>query len=151
MAWLTAVGAGAGTVILTVQRGEPFALGLALTGFLLLTAATLTFGGWVERNTEVRLGGEGVHYHSPLRDVGLNWERVEQLSAQNTGRGWRIQVTGGGRSFRFRTEGRLSVGDQEMAFGLEGGQALAAQIRSRASLSAPREESGRWLCRRSIS
>lgn len=146
MAWLTAVGAAVGTVILSGQRGELFVLGAGLAAFLVATAALLTFGSWLDRNTRIRFDEDQLAYRSPLRRVALTWDRIERLSAWDTGRGWRVQVEGGERAVRFRTQNRLSLGGQELALGIEGGEELANAIRRRAGLASPRTQGGRWIC-----
>lgn len=147
IAWLSALGVGVGTAILALRLGELPTLGLGLTLFLILVATLISFGGWMERNTSIRIGERGVSYRSPVRRVEFAWDEIERLHATPIGDGWRIGVQGKRTRFSFRTASTLRFGSfREMPFGFDEGERVAGLIRARSRLSAPRPVDGGWVC-----
>lgn len=148
IAWLCALGAGAGTFVLRLQTGRAMAVGLGLTAFFLLAGVLISFGQWIDRATSIRLEQDQVVYRSPLRRTRLPWPEIRQLWAAETGGGWRVGVGGQGKGFAFRTPSTLSFASMgSMPVGIAKGEELAAAIRGRAELADPVWDRGRWVCK----
>lgn len=148
-AWISA--AGMGIVLLLSAYGDGDLRFLPLLLFLVFftTGVMISFGNWIDSRTWVRTSPIGIHYHSPLRDVRLEWEEVRQLMARRLGRGWRITVGGARGYFRFRTGVTLRRGsDRQFVFGFPEGERLLALILGGGKLSELSWGGGEWVCRR---
>ncbi len=148
-AWLSALGMLAVTGILLARTGsiQIFPL-LLLLGFG-LAAALISFSNWMDRNTQVWVSSEGIHYRSPVRNVHLKWGEVSELRAGQVGGSWRIAVQGDEGSFHFRTATRLGSNTaRPFNFGFVEGDALASLIVGGAGLTDLRRGEGTWICRR---
>jgi hypothetical protein len=149
LAWLTALGAAAGSGIWAWRLGQMPTLGLTTTVLFGAVALLISFGNWVERNTRLQLTQRGVKFQSPLRQVQLGWSEVDSIKLLAANQGWRVYVEGGGQTFRFQSAGRLRFGDiQEMGIGIPAGEEIAAYIRQQSGLDEIQPGDGGWVCQR---
>ncbi|MGA9533979.1 MAG: hypothetical protein WBR18_14760 [Anaerolineales bacterium] len=147
IAWLCTLGAILGSGLWAARSGELPAIGVGLSVFFGLAACLISFGNWVDRNTQIQWTPERVDYHSPLRTISLRWREIDALWAVRTSRSWRVGVGGGDRAFAFRTGGAMRFGSSgEMRVGFPQGDSLAAFIKRQADLGPPRWSDGRWMC-----
>ena len=152
MAWLSALGAGIGTLVLSWRLQEMSALGLGATLLIVLLAILVSYGNWIERNTKLVVRQEGIYYRSPLRRRSFSWEQIEQLDLLPHNRGWRVRVFGEQGAFHYQSQGTLNFGSfDQMAVGIAKGEQVAAYIRHRSGLDKVQARGDGWVCRRSES
>jgi hypothetical protein len=152
IAWASAVALGIMNVVLyrLEERFQIFALILFL--FFALAALLISFGNWMDANTNIYIDSKRVHFSSPLRNVNLEGNSIEELWTEKTGKAWRVAVFGRGKYFTFSTESELRGGSNHaMRIGIVGGEQLARMIRELGRLSAPVAERDAWVCRKSSS
>jgi hypothetical protein len=148
-AWLSTLGMLAVNAILFARTGSlrTFPI-LLLLGFG-LAAALISFSNWMDGNTEVRVSPEGIHYHSPVRDIQLAWGQIGQLRAGQVGGSWRVAVEGEEGGFHFRTGTVLGESTaRPFRFGFLEGEALVSLILGGAGLTDLRQDEATWICRR---
>lgn len=152
LAWLSTLGAAIGSGVILWRSGQ--APGLGVTAFILfgLIAILISFGNWVERNTELQVTKEGVSYHSPLRRRSFSWQEVEQVRIMDSRHGWRVQVIADHGSFHYQSQGWLEFGGVDsMELGFPAGLAIAAFIQQRCHLDEQHRDGSEWVYRRPAS
>lgn len=87
---------------------SPFSkLSLILWVFFLASAVIISFGNWVDRNTEIKLDIDGVGFKNGLRNIWLQWDDILSVSVFPGQWGTkRIRVFGKRGRFDFRTYGQ---------------------------------------------
>jgi len=108
---------------------------------LLLVALSISLGNWMDRQTSLRLGPEGVHFCNGLRDVRLGWDEIRQVQVFPGRWGKRVSVIGPASHFEFRTLGEVTVqGEVKGRMGFVEGERILLAILKAANL-VPKPES----------
>ena len=149
LAWICALGFALVAFVGSWRGGQPVRFSAELALFFVIAGAWISFGNWIDRDSEVRLTAGGIRYHSPLRTVQLGYADVQELWAIPSAASWRVIVRGLGGQFAFRTATEFRWGQRSLSAGYPEGERLAALIRSRAGLSQPSPSDGEWVSRRS--
>jgi hypothetical protein len=129
IAWGLTLLVGAAWLIL-VWQGLKINLALPILAVILfLSALSVSLGNWMDRNTVLQLGREGVKYQNGLRRVRLSWDEVEQVRINPSQWGKKIHVIGPQSYFSFRTLGEVKVqGEIKGRMGFTDGETILKQI-----------------------
>jgi hypothetical protein len=143
---------------LTSRRGELIAWGstllvaagwavLAATGnrvpgsvpflgvLLLLAALSISLGNWMDRQTRLQLGPQGIFFQNGLRRVHLQWDEIRQVQVYPGKWGQRVSVIGPNSHFEFRTLGEVTVqGEVKGRMGFVEGEGILREILDAAGL-----------------
>jgi len=128
-AWLSALLALAGWLILDltgrrVLPGVPF-----LTVFLWLAALTISLGNWMDRRSRIRIQPGGIVFDNGLRHAELGWGEISQVQVFDSQWGRKVRVLGQKAHFDFRTLGEVKVqGEVKGRLGFADGEAILGLI-----------------------
>ncbi|MCB9135994.1 MAG: hypothetical protein H6636_11245 [Anaerolineales bacterium] len=116
--WGLALTILATTTILHLNGQKWATLGLILSVVFVLSAASISFGNWMDRKTVLRLSRSGISYANGVRQVELSWREVQAVRVLPAQWGARqVQVIGetvGEKAhFEFRTLGTVNYQGQE--------------------------------------
>lgn len=96
---------------------------------LLFSATIISLGNWVDRQTEMKLSGEGVEYRNGLRHIRLSWAEIREVRVTPGRWGEKIQVYGEQGYFGFHTLGEVKLrGELRGSMGFEKGDEILRQI-----------------------
>lgn len=116
--WSLALVILATATVLRVSGSQWANLGLTLAILFILSAASISFGNWMDRKTVIRLSRSGISYSNGIRHTNVGWSEIQAarvLPAQWGAR--QIQVLGetprGKVHFEFRTLGTIHYQGQE--------------------------------------
>jgi hypothetical protein len=151
-AWLAlalAAGIGGAAWFAYTQTSQFPCLSGVLFAFFFLSGIFILLGYWLERNTKISLNSEQLSYNSPIRKVQIAWEEVDELRAMETGKTWRIMVTGKNGYFTTRiipsSDGQRN---RSPILGLPKGDEMVRYICGQGRLSVLQEEKMFWTCRK---
>ena len=116
---------------------------------MLLAAAGSTLSNWMDRNTNLVLKPEGLHFKNGLRDVSLTWDEVQMVSVFPSRFGSRVNVAGETGHFNFRTmvETTTKRGTHSV-MGFAQGNFILEQILNNSGLEVSlQSEKGRYYAR----
>lgn len=148
VAWVCTLFLGAALVAIHLRGVSVSILAIMLLLFFLLASLLISYGNWVDTRLEIHTTPQHVFYRSPLRKSMLLWDAILEMRVVKAGRGWRVAVIGKDSYFTFRTASELGGrSGQVMRIGIDGGERLAAQIRSEARLATPVWDGEMWVCR----
>ena len=134
-AWITALLALAGWLILELawQRtlpGVPF-----LTVFLFLAALSISLGNWMDRRSRIRIQPDGIVFDNGLRHAELGWGEIDQVQVFDSQWGRKVRVLGDKAHFDFRTLGEVKVqGQVKGRLGFAQGEAILQLILERSGV-----------------
>lgn len=114
--------------------------------FFGLSAAAISLGNWMDRNTILSLNEEGVGYRNGLRNVHLGWDHIKQVEVLPDKMGDKVRVIGEHAYFQFRMLGEVRMhGELKGRMGFEQGDQILSEILSRSHLMQIESESpGRY-------
>jgi hypothetical protein len=119
-------------VLWLVFRLTPWELPFTLQVLVIFTlgaALLISFGNWVERNTLLAIGEQGVRFENGLRKVSLAWTEIEEVRVRPAVWGKRVQVRGKGTRFDFHTLGEVKYkGAIQAKTGFAQGEEIVRQI-----------------------
>lgn len=136
-------------VILRAIGSHISAWNLAFAGFMLLSAGSISFGNWMDRQTVLALGPDGLAFRNGLRAVQLDWNQVQAIQVIPTQWGDQAIVSGPETRFSFRTLSEFSrKGEVRNRMGFAQGAFIIAQIVKHGSLvKIDQAEEGRYYAR----
>lgn len=105
-AWVLAVVAAGGLYFLALRQPLPF-WAWFFVGFLTFSAASISFGNWVERRTFIRIEPGGVAFENGLRKAQLAWDAIQEVRSAPARWGTSVQVIGAQAHFSFSTLGEM--------------------------------------------
>ena len=109
VAWGTTVLVGVGWLILRLM-GSPVPRAVIFLGIvLLLAAASISLGNWMDRRTRLSLGPNGLTYENGLRRTHLAWSEIRQVQVFPSQWGDKVRVIGAQAACAFRTLGEVKV------------------------------------------
>jgi len=148
-AWLTAFLALTAWLMLRFTGQGSAGIALTLAIVLVLAAASISLGNWMDRHTLLHLDSHGVSFHNGLRQVQLTWDEIQQVQVFPSNWGNKVRVLGNRTQFAFRTLGEVKVGGQVKGrMGFVEGELILKRILEKAGL-ALREQTpnGRYYAR----
>jgi hypothetical protein len=140
--WSIAIVILATATILRLADSRWANLGLILAGVFVLSAASISFGNWMERKTVIRLSRSGISFANGVRHTDLKWHEVDAVRVIPAP--WEareVQVVGetaqGKVHFEFRTLGTVNYQGQERGrTGFTDGEFILETILRMANLQA---------------
>jgi hypothetical protein len=104
-------------------------------GFLLFSAASISLGNWLDRNTVICMEADGIRFENGLRRVRLRWLEVQKVAVLPARWGKAVQVIGEKSHFGFKTLGEVKFqGEVSGRTGFPQGQAILNTIVRQAGL-----------------
>jgi hypothetical protein len=136
-------------LILIGTGNDLSAWNLAFVGFMLLSAGSISFGNWMDRQTVLGLGPEGLAFRNGLRTVQLDWDQVQAIQVIPTQWGDQVIVSGAETRFSFRTLSEISrKGEVRNRMGFAQGAFIIEQIVKHGGLvKIDQPEEGRYYAR----
>jgi hypothetical protein len=109
--------------------------------FFGLSALVMSVGNWVDRNTVLKIGQNGVSYFNGAREVSLGWRKISRVEVVPTRFGDRIIVSSEEAAFRYQSLGKISMSEKISGqVGFEEGAHILETILKQAGLSVlPRQ------------
>lgn len=102
---------------------------------LILSAASISLGNWMDRNTALTISPSGIAYQNGVRRVTLKWEEINEVRVSNAQWGKRVEVIGEQAHFRFHTLGEVIYnGEIKGRMGFAKGDDILHQILSQSGL-----------------
>jgi hypothetical protein len=111
-------------------------------GLMILLAASISLGNWVDRRTMLRLSADGIAFENGLRSVRLSWPEVQHVAVVQTPSGKRIQVQGETSHFTFKTATVMSMFAQSVRSGFASGQEILDTVLQKSSMKLTKEAEG---------
>jgi len=111
IAWALTVATALGFYFLSRPGPLPLVAWLLVT-FFAISAASISLGNWMDRQTFVRLEPEGVVFENGLRKVRLTWEAIQEVHTSPGRWGTSVRVIGGQAHFAFTTLGEMEFRDR---------------------------------------
>ena len=135
IAWGSAVLVN-GTWIGLLLFEQPLSFWLLILGIpLLLVAAGISLANWMDRNTVITLGAEGISFSNGLRHVHLEWFEIQEVRVLPAQWGKKVQVFGEQSYFGFHTLGEVTANGRVLGrTGFEDGERILEQILNRGRL-----------------
>lgn len=126
-----------GTWLLLILFGQPLSFWLPILGIpLILIAAGMSLGNWMDRHTVLKLDFESIFFSNGLRHVQLKWQEVQEVRVLPAQWGKKVQVFGERSYFGFHTLGEVSANGKVLGrTGFVDGDRVLEQILDRAALS----------------
>ena len=106
-AWLLAVAAAVGLLILNQTLDIVPGWTWIFCGFLAFSALSISFGNWMDRKTRIVLEVGGINFENGLRRVRLSWHEVQKVAVLPARWGKSVQVVGEKSHFGFKTLGEV--------------------------------------------
>jgi len=75
--------------------------------FLVFSGISISLGNWLDRNTVIRLGMDGISFENGLRRVWMQWFEVQKVAVMPSRWGKSVQVVGEKSHFNFKTLGEV--------------------------------------------
>lgn len=135
IAWGSAVLVN-GTWIGLLLFDQPLSFWLLILGIpLFLVAAGISLANWMDRNTVITLGAEGISFSSGLRHVHLNWFEIQEVRVLPAQWGKKVQVFSDQSYFGFHTLGEVTANGRVLGrTGFVDGERILEQILNRGEL-----------------
>lgn len=103
--------------------------------FLSFSAFSISLGNWLDRNTVIGLGVDGIRFENGLRRVWLRWNEIQKVAVLPARWGKTVQVVGEKSHFGFKTLGEVQFqGEVRGRTGFHGGQVIQDVILQKAGL-----------------
>jgi hypothetical protein len=135
IAWSLAAVSTAAWLIMRWRVSETPGAALVFVLFLLFAASSISLGNWMDRQTVLRLGVDGVAFRNGLRDVSLRWDEIWEVRVIPARWGDRVQVLGEFAHFQFRTLGEVMLqGELKGRMGFAEGETILQRILSASGL-----------------
>ncbi len=126
-----------GTWILLIFFGQSLSFWLLILGIpLILIAAGMSLGNWMDRHTVLKLDSESIFFSNGLRHVQLKWQEIQEVRVLPAQWGKKVQVFSERSYFGFHTLGEVRANGKVVGrTGFVGGERVLEQILDRAVLS----------------
>jgi hypothetical protein len=135
IAWGALVVATIGALVARTYTQLPVWVYIGL-GVLLVAAAGLALGNWMDRRTSLEFTDEGVEFSNGLRHVRLGWRDVQSVQIRRSGMGDGVRVSGEKSRFTFTVSGGVRLrGKRQARFGFANGDEIIKEMVRRSGLS----------------
>ena len=144
-AWLLAVAAFIG--LMALNRALTVVPGWAwiLSGFLVFSALSISFGNWMDRNTYLVLDSDGISFENGIRRARLRWHEVQKVAVLPSRLGKSVQVLGEKSHFDFKTLSEVEYkGEVRGRTGFADGKAILDVILREADLALIEESNNAY-------
>jgi hypothetical protein len=120
-----------------------------LSIFLLLSAILISVSNWMDRKTTLVLDLKGVAFRNGLRNVQLNWDRIERVHVLSDRWGQRVLVSSPDANFNFRTLSEVKLrGKVGGQMGFPEGEAILEEILQSSGLNLTKDnDQGQYYAR----
>ncbi len=106
-----------------------------LSGMFAFSAASISLGNWIDRQTTIEIGNEAVRFENGLRKVRLEWQEVYSVKVTPARWGRSVQVSGKDGFFSFATLGVMTFRNEvKSRTGFEKGDEILDSILREAKL-----------------
>ena len=144
-AWLFAVAATVGLLILNQTLEIVPGWTWVFCGFLAFSALSISFGNWMDRKTHIALEADGISFENGLRRVRLSWPEVQKVAVLPTRWGESVQIVGEKSHFEFKTLGEVHFqGQMRGRTGFAEGQAILDMILHKTGLELVEESNNAY-------
>lgn len=127
-AWILALLASLALALLHFRGVVPFFSWIFVI-FLVLSAASISLGNWMDRHTSLRLSADGTAFENGLRHVKMAWADINEVRILPARWGEQIHVIGAQTHFTFNTLGELQFkGENRTKVGFAQGQEILKEI-----------------------
>ena len=135
IAWVLAALGALGSLLASRYTELPQWL-LVGVGVLLLAAAGLSLGNWMDRRTVLEFREEGLEFRNGLRHIKLGWRDLRSVEVRRSGVGDAVQVTGAKSRFKFTVSGGVRLrGKRQAKFGFSDGDEIIKEMVRRSGLA----------------
>lgn len=112
-----------------------------LTSIMLLSAASISLGNWMDRHTRICINEQGIAFTNGLRKVFLKWLEIRELRIQPATWSKKVQVIGSNSYFDFHFLGEVKyAGEIKGRTGFVQGETILREIISKAGLEVINQE-----------
>ena len=133
-AWALALAAGVGMFLLKKVWFIPLWAWI-FWAFLLFSGASISLGNWMDRNTVLRLGPQGIQFKNGVRRTDLHWSDIQKVAVLPARFGQTVQVIGKESHFEFNTFGEVKFrGEVRGRTGFTEGQQILEVILREANM-----------------
>ena len=113
--------------------------------FLLFSGISISLGNWLDRNTIIKVGADGVSFENGLRRVRLHWHEIQKVAVLPSRWGKAVQVIGERSHFSFKTLGEVQFqGEVRGRTGFTDGQAILEIILHKTGLELVEESNNAY-------
>ena len=147
--WALALISLATLVLLRTQSAVFSSWTFIFVGVMLISAASITLGNWVDRRTVLTLKPEGLEYRNGLRHVALLWDEVQAAQIFPSRWGDQVHILGKEAHFHFRTISEFVHNNKiRNRMGFAQGRFILEKIRKNCGLEEiDQAENGRYYAR----
>ena len=149
-AWLLAVAAFIGLMLLNRTLNIVPGWTWVFFGFLTFSALSISLGNWMDRKTFLVLDEDGIRFANGLRRVRLGWNEVQKVAVLPARWGQSVQVLGKQSHFDFKTLGDVKFqGEVRGQTGFTEGKTILDVILKKADLVLVEEKKSAYYYARS--
>jgi hypothetical protein len=142
LAWLTSIGLLVGLYFADRRLGDMALPYWIFAGLLIFFAMSISLGNWMDRQSSIRVGADGMAFKNGLRSVRLAWSEIQNVMVMPTRLGKRVEVMGSQAHFSFKTMWSSGITGQDMRTGYSDGQKILEIIIRESGLSQRSERDG---------
>lgn len=147
--WFLVLVSGFGWWVFNSQGSSLATFMLLFLLIFLFVAAGTSLSNWMERHTQLELYEDGLHFHNGLRNIDLQWEKIQQVHVLPSRWGKAVHVIGERQHFHFQLAGEVMLMGQSRAkVGFEQGEQILRTILEKTGLRpAESDRPGRYFIR----
>jgi hypothetical protein len=147
--WGLAAISMAGWILLRTQNQTGSPWNLVFVVLMVLSAASITLGNWMDRNTVLTLRPEGLDFRNGLRDIHLRWDEIQEVRVLPSNWGNQAHILGKETGFNFRTLSKVQLkGKSSSRMGFAQGMFIIERILENSGLKEIEQpEKGHYYAR----
>jgi hypothetical protein len=128
-AWILALTAGLSYFALRGLTANLSWVAVMFVGIFFLSAASISLGNWMDRQTVIQVGPQGLKYRNGLRRTQFAWGEVREVQISPSRFGDQVHVIGDDSHFRFRLHADIHYqGEVRGQMGFSEGEEILALI-----------------------
>ena len=144
-AWIATGLLGLTLLVLLFTSQRVSWLFVILFSLLFLSASVISLGNWMDRRTVIQISQAAIAYQNGLRRVEMTWADVQEVRAEPTTWGKRVQVRGRQTYFIFHTLGEVRhKGELKGRMGFDKGDEILNQIVLNSGLQVMENQGDRY-------
>ncbi|MEK6221710.1 MAG: hypothetical protein N2D54_05635 [Chloroflexota bacterium] len=140
-AWVMAIVVLIVAKILSQGNGSPSLVTWLLSLFFLISAASISFGNWLDANTLLNISKDKIAFKNGLRNVTFAWHEIETVQVHPSKWGDRVFVLSNKAKFSFQMTGQVTISGKNQQTGFSQGKAILETIVDKGGLEAKQSES----------
>lgn len=115
-------------ILITITHTIGWVL-LGLMVIMLLAAASISLGNWMDRHTQLSVNSQGIVFSNGLRKVILPWQQIRDVHVRPAAWGKKVEIIGDRCYFDFHTLGEVKyAGEVKGRTGFMHGEAILQDI-----------------------